>query len=590
MEERPPTDAGRDAPRSRSPLAAFSTPDQPTPPGKPAERPARRAKAAPPVTFQPPSSARDAEPPDRPRKTSSGTGSTSPNATGRPEHYEQTTESQRRAAPRKSQPPRGNKIAPPAKATPAEPSPVPAENAPVAGSEPAPAAPASTPQPRRSELQRAKKAAPAKGAAAKPSPAKPDAAGPIGAASEAGRAGKAEPAETAVDTAPPAATPVKVPPPSLADQPTSSGSAADTTTTPVKAVKAAPTKKAARKATRPARHTAAPPDAELLNAKPVKPVPAKKSQPAHARTAKATSKGADGATAIPSQPAPAEPAAPEATPAQPAPAQPETAQPAAPEATLAEPAAARPGPAESRPQDDSTPIFVALSSESGSPTTVAPRDSAAPIMPERTEVWAKLVADPGHAPELLALAAVQTIGPRAGEWARRTREAYPTATNAGLARLATMQFTRFGSLGSIFGAIAGSYAPAALIGTAAVTHAQLILHIAAAHGLDSTDEARAIDLLVLTRVHPRREDAEAALATARQPAYEDGGMTDAAWRLGRMVAVQTGRWAATRFVNRYFPGTSLLAATLTSRSAAETVAARANTYYSQEVHAFGSSV
>jgi hypothetical protein len=57
-----------------------------------------------------------------------------------------------------------------------------------------------------------------------------------------------------------------------------------------------------------------------------------------------------------------------------------------------------------------------------------------------------------------------------------------------------------------------------------------------------------------------------------------------------MAAAQTGGWAAIRFVNRYFPGTRLLAATLTSRMAAETVAARANTYYSQEVHAFGSNV
>ena len=67
-------------------------------------------------------------------------------------------------------------------------------------------------------------------------------------------------------------------------------------------------------------------------------------------------------------------------------------------------------------------------------------------------------------------------------------------------------------------------------------------------------------------------------------------MTDAAWRLGRMVAAQTGGWAAIRLVNRFFPGTSILVATLTSRSAAENVAARANTYYSQESQALGSKV
>jgi len=97
---------------------------------------------------------------------------------------------------------------------------------------------------------------------------------------------------------------------------------------------------------------------------------------------------------------------------------------------------------------------------------------------------------------------------------------------------------------------------------------------------------------VLTRVHPSREDAEAAINTAKQPAYEDedGGIADAGWRLGRMVAAQAGGWAMIRTINRFFPGTSLLAAVLTSRSAAEALAARAQRLYSQESQAFGKRV
>jgi hypothetical protein len=197
-----------------------------------------------------------------------------------------------------------------------------------------------------------------------------------------------------------------------------------------------------------------------------------------------------------------------------------------------------------------------------------------------TEVWAKLVADPGHAPELLALAAVRTIGPRAYDWARGVRQQYPAATDDAVARLAARQFTRFGNVGSVLGAVAGSYAPIALLGTAALTDAELILHVAAAYGLDPTDEARALDLLVLTRVHPDAESAAEALAAARQPTYEDGtGAADAAWRLGRMLTAQAGGWTALRLVNRLFPGTSLLAATLTSRAAADAVAHRATAYY-----------
>jgi hypothetical protein len=201
-----------------------------------------------------------------------------------------------------------------------------------------------------------------------------------------------------------------------------------------------------------------------------------------------------------------------------------------------------------------------------------------------------LVADPGHAPELLALAAVQTIGPRAKDWAERHRDAYPNATEAGLARLATKQFTRFGTVAGVFGAVAGSYAPVALLGSSALAHAELVLHLAAAYGLDPTDEKRAAELLVLTRVHPTQADAEEALTAARQPAYEEGGITDAAWRFGRMVATQVGGWAALRVVNRLFPGASLLVATTVSRNVVAALGTRAMRFYSQLSQDSGSRV
>ncbi|WP_306204920.1 hypothetical protein [Actinoplanes sp. RD1] len=240
------------------------------------------------------------------------------------------------------------------------------------------------------------------------------------------------------------------------------------------------------------------------------------------------------------------------------------------------------------------------------PAVVAPTmetvpDEPAPILPaqrtpapepaERTEAWARLLADPGHSPELLALAAVQSLGPAAAEWAKGVREAYPTATPDGIARLAVERFTRFGTASSVFAAVAGSYAPPALLGAAAYTQAELCLHVAAAYGLDPADEARAVDLLVLSRVHPSAEDAVAALASAREYTYENTGLTDAAWRLGRMVVAQAGGWAALRLVNRVFPGTSLLAACLTSRAAVRTSAARATLYFrSQSSQSDGTSV
>jgi hypothetical protein len=208
--------------------------------------------------------------------------------------------------------------------------------------------------------------------------------------------------------------------------------------------------------------------------------------------------------------------------------------------------------------------------------------------------WAKVLADPGHLPELLALAAVETIGPRAEQWARRVRESYPSATPQGIARLAVAQFTRRGGVGGALAAAAGSYAPLAFFGAAAWTHAELVLHVAAAYGQDPTDQQRAADLLLLTRVHATREDAEAALTAAKQPAgasttAEAPGNGDPAGdrrtdgngrlRFGRPLATQVGGWLAVRAVNRIFPGTGVLVAALGSRGAAETLGVRAITFY-----------
>ncbi|WP_250000308.1 hypothetical protein [Actinoplanes sp. M2I2] len=183
-----------------------------------------------------------------------------------------------------------------------------------------------------------------------------------------------------------------------------------------------------------------------------------------------------------------------------------------------------------------------------------------------------------YTPELLALAAVETIGPRAREWAATTSSAYPAATPHALARLATRQFGRFGAVASVFGAVAGSYAALALVATRALTDAELILHLAAAHGIDPTDPRRAVDLLVVTRVHESAGEAEAALAAARDD-QPGGGGGDALARLGRLIAPQVAAWAALRSVNRAYPGTSLLAAVLDSATAVQTTAARATTYY-----------
>jgi hypothetical protein len=188
---------------------------------------------------------------------------------------------------------------------------------------------------------------------------------------------------------------------------------------------------------------------------------------------------------------------------------------------------------------------------------------------------------------------VQTIGPRAQAWATQTRAAYPTADNAALARLATRQFTRFGGVTSLFGAVAGSYAPIALLAGAALTHAELVLHLAAAYGQDPTDPRRAAELLVVGRIHPGTAEAARAIADARKPAYDEpASLGEAIVRLGRLIVARSGGgWTAARVTNRYFPGTSLLTAVLTSTASAQGAAARANSFYRNQVSSeSGSSV
>ncbi len=294
-----------------------------------------------------------------------------------------------------------------------------------------------------------------------------------------------------------------------------------------------------------------------------------------ARPAKAAAKKAAPAKRAPRKAAKTPPPALQPAESQPAATTPVDATPAEPEPVAAEPVAAKAGePAET---------------QTGSGIEANPQRQPQ----KRTDPWAQLIADPAHAPELLALAAVQTIGPRAKAWAAQTRAAYPTADDAALARLATRQFTRFGGVASVFGAIAGSYAPAALLAGAALTHAELVLHLAAAYRQDPTDPQRAAEILVIARVHATKEEAEAALASARRPAYDESvSLTEAIVRLGRLIAARSGgSWTAARLVNRYFPGTSLLTAVLSSTASAQGAAARAAAFYRSQVSSeSGSSV
>jgi hypothetical protein len=156
----------------------------------------------------------------------------------------------------------------------------------------------------------------------------------------------------------------------------------------------------------------------------------------------------------------------------------------------------------------------------------------------------QLVAEPARTPEILAHALVQALGPRAQGWADHVRATYPTASREALARLAVQRFARTAALRGGVGALAGPYAPVALGAATVITHAELVLHLAAVYGLDAADPQRAADLLRL-----------------------------ASPGVGPVVG-----WAALSLAG---PGVRLLAAVLSARTTTEAVAVRARRYFAE---------
>lgn len=227
-----------------------------------------------------------------------------------------------------------------------------------------------------------------------------------------------------------------------------------------------------------------------------------------------------------------------------------------------------------------TPVVPAtpVNDAAVSPVTPAPVSGSAVTGP----IWAKIADRPGHTGELLALAAVETLGPRAREWAAQMRATYPAAAPDALARLATMRSSQTSAAAGMLAATTGAYAPLVEYTSVAWVQAALVLRVAAAHGADPADPERAVDLLVLLRLHSSRESARAALDAA--VGEHGAGLLRAhplegIWRLATPLAARVVGWAALRTAARLIPGAAALVAALTDAAATDLLAARAVAYY-----------
>jgi len=177
------------------------------------------------------------------------------------------------------------------------------------------------------------------------------------------------------------------------------------------------------------------------------------------------------------------------------------------------------------------------------PETVAPQGP----------LWSRMKSDPQYAPEHLALDAVRRLGPEAASWAERCRLNHPGISPEALAGRAVRRFT---TLARISGSVSGATGlPAAVldVGVLAWTQSRMVLHIAAAYGLDPAAPERAAELLVLQRVHKGTESARTSLGVAagRERASRlftevcerplTGVMMKLGYRLGQMAGVHAAR-------------------------------------------------
>jgi hypothetical protein len=115
----------------------------------------------------------------------------------------------------------------------------------------------------------------------------------------------------------------------------------------------------------------------------------------------------------------------------------------------------------------------------------------------------------------------------------------------------------------------------------------MVLHMAAAYGVDPADPDRATDLLVLQRVHKAAETARMALGVAagrerasRRFATAGGQpMSGVMFRLGVKLAQMAGIRATKRMLAKLIPGAAMVLGTWANSAATKDLARRTREHY-----------
>ncbi|TDC30418.1 hypothetical protein E1211_24285 [Micromonospora sp. 15K316] len=225
------------------------------------------------------------------------------------------------------------------------------------------------------------------------------------------------------------------------------------------------------------------------------------------------------------------------------------------------------------------------------PAPQPPSPAAAPEIPEAppATLWDRMRDDPQYAPEHLALEAVRRLGPEAAQWAARARAEQAGVTTDALAEQAIRKFVNRARLSGAVSGAAGLPGAVIDIGVLAWTQARMVLHVAAAYGVDPLHTDRATDLLVLQRVHKVAETARLALGVAagRERAgalFGTGGqgqLGKVMLRLGVRLAQMAGVRAAKRVFAKLVPGAAIVLGTWANSSATKDLAERSRALYRQ---------
>ena len=204
-------------------------------------------------------------------------------------------------------------------------------------------------------------------------------------------------------------------------------------------------------------------------------------------------------------------------------------------------------------------------------------------------LWDRMRRDPQYAPEHLAVEAVRRLGPEAAQWARQARAEQPHATTETLAEQAVRRFVNRARLSGAVSGAAGLPGAVIDVGVLAWTQARMVLHIAAAYGVDPVHPDRAADLLVLQRVHKVAASARLALGVAagreRAGALFGGGGQPALGRVMLRLGVRLAQMAGVRAAKRVFakivPGAAIILGTWANSSATTNLAVRSRALYRQ---------